>query len=443
MRTEKTAGQPSVAGRWWPWKVCVFLLLATALSYLDRQALSIVAPLVSKELSLDNAQLGLLLSAFFYSYAIMHLVVGWILDRYNIRVTYGLFVALWSLAQMLSGLAGGFASLFTARLLLGTFETAGQTGAARIISRILPGKDRALANGIMMSGGSLGAMIAGPLMIWLANSIGWRAGFIVLGVVGLVWSAAWLLWFRPPALVLRGSVNKDQPMSPMSPMCEDDRWLTIFMNPRFWACVVGAAFTIPIIHISSAWIPTFFVQAWGLSLSAGFAAYLFFIYLGLDLGFMGGGAAVSYLIRRGWRVAQARKAVMAASASLMLAAAVVPLAPSVLSAVLLVFLLNMGRASWGAIFLAFNQDIAPARVGMIAGIMGCIGSFAGALLVWAIGIISKTSGFTIPFLMIAGLSVLGLFPVLLVRWEPDESLQMSGINSSPAELVEKGKEVNA
>ncbi len=437
MKPEPTVDQTSVAGRWWPWKVCVFLLFATALSYLDRQALSIVAPLVSKELSLDNAQLGLLLSAFFYSYAVMHLFVGWILDRYNIRVTYGLFVALWSLAQMLSGLAGGFASLFTARLLLGTFETAGQTGAARIISRILPGKDRALANGIMMSGGSLGAMIAGPLMIWLANSIGWRAGFVVLGGVGLIWSLNWLLWFRPPASVLRGSISKDQFLS------EEDRWPTIFASPKFWACVAGAAFTIPIIHISSSWIPTFFVQAWGQQLNAGFAVYLFFIYLGLDLGFIGGGAAVSYLIKRGWRVAQARKVVMAVSSVLMLSAAAAPLAPSVLSAVFLVFLLNMGRASWGAIFLAFNQDIAPARVGMIAGIMGCIGSFAGALLVWAIGVISKTSGFTIPFLMIAGLAVLGLFPVLLVRWEPEEPSQLAGINSSPAELVEKGKGVNA
>ncbi len=414
MKTEMTANQPSLAGRWWPWQVCVFLLLATALSYLDRQALSVVAPLVSKELSLDNAKLGLLLSAFFYSYAIMHLFVGWILDRYNIRVTYALFVALWSLAQMLSGLAGGFASLFTARFLLGTFETAGQTGAARIISRILPGKDRALANGIMMSGGSIGAMIAGPLMISLANSLGWRTGFVILGAIGFVWAAAWLSWFRPPAAVLKGSIGKDRPLP------AEDRWSTIFSSPGFWACIAGAAFTIPIIHISSSWIPTYFVQRWGLSLTAGLAIYLFFIYLGLDLGFMGGGAAVSYLIRRGFSVARARKIVMIASAGLMLAAAAVPLAPSAPAAVILIFLLNMGRASWGAIFLAFNQDIAAGRVGMIAGIMGCIGAFSGALLVWLIGIISKTSGFDIPFVMVAGLALLGLLPVVMVTWDNTE-----------------------
>jgi MFS transporter, ACS family, D-galactonate transporter len=148
---------------WWPWHVCFFLLLAVCLSYLDRQALSVVAPLVMREMNLDNAKLGLLLSAFFWSFALMHLVDGWALDRFNIRFTYGLCVALWSCAQILSGLFNSFAGLFTARLLLGTFETAGQTGAARVIARILPAKDRALANGIMMSGGSLGAMIAAPI----------------------------------------------------------------------------------------------------------------------------------------------------------------------------------------------------------------------------------------------------------------------------------------
>ncbi|MGH9842922.1 MAG: hypothetical protein ACREEM_29640 [Blastocatellia bacterium] len=148
---------------------------------------------------------------------------------------------------------------------------------------------------------------------------------------------------------------------------------------------------------------------------------MFIIYLGSDLGFIGGGALVSYLIRRGQTVARARKLVMILAGALMLAAAAVPFAPSVGGAVALVFLLNTGRAAWGAIFLAFNQDIAPGRVGMMAGVMGCIGSFAGALLVWLIGIISQASGFTAPFLMIAALAVAGLLPILFVSWEEAEA----------------------
>lgn len=401
---------------WWPWQVCAFLLLAVALSYLDRLALSVVAPILRRpeELGLDNADLGLLLSGFFWSFALMHLVTGWLFDRFNVRLLYASFVALWSLAQMLSGLSVGFGSLFVARVLLGAFETAGQTGAACIIARILPRRDRVLANGIMMSGGAIGAIVAGPVMMGLSNSIGWRAGFLILGGVGLVWAAAWYLWFRPPAAVLYGSVGSQQQVAAHEP------WSSILVRSSFWACVAGAVFTIPIIHISSTWIPTAIFDAWGLSLDQGYAWYLFFIYLGLDAGFLGSGAAVSCLIQRGLSVTQARKTVMFASGCLMLCAAAVPFASSVEAAVCLIFLLNVGRAAWGAIFLSFNQDVAPGRVAMIAAIMGCIGALSAAILIWVIGILSLSQGLNVVFLMIAGLAVLGVLPVLLVRWDAAE-----------------------
>jgi ACS family hexuronate transporter-like MFS transporter len=181
--------------------------------------------------------------------------------------------------------------------------------------------------------------------------------------------------------------------------------------------VGGAAFTIPIIHIASSWIPTYFVQAWELPLTATLGAYLFFIYIGRDLGFIGGGALVRFLANRGRTAARARKIVMGIAAVVMLAAAAVPLAGSVLLAVVLLFLLEMGRASWGAIFLAFNQDIAPGRVATMAGVMGCIGSLAGAALVTAIGFISESAGFNIPFVMIGGLVILGTASVMAARWE--------------------------
>jgi MFS family permease len=383
------------------WGICIFLLFATCLSYLDRQALSVVAPVIRAELSLDNAQLGLLLSAFFYSYSLMHLVVGWILDRFPIRPTYALFVVFWSFSQAAAGFAQGFASLFGARVGLGAFEAAAQPGAARIIAANMEQKDRSLANGLMMSGGSIGAIIAAPLMIGLTNVVGWRSGFLILGAAGLAWAVLWMLWSpqaaaRPlPALRAGGRI----------------------LGPKFWSCAAGALLTIPIIHISSSWIPTYFVQEWKLPLAAGLGAYLFFIYLGLDFGFLGGGAAVSLLIRRGCSVARARKIVMTASSAVMLAAALVPFAPSVGTAVFLVFLLNLGRAAWGANFLAFNQDIAPGRVGLMAGVMGAIGAFSGALLVWLIGILSKQSGFRLPFLLVAALAALGLIPILLVNWD--------------------------
>lgn len=413
--TETPAGSSAVAqanwpSRYWPWKVVTFLLAATLLSYLDRQALSVVAPRVAAELDLDNARLGLLLSAFFWTYALMHLVVGWPLDRFNLRVVYPLFVGLWSLAQIGCGLARGFRALFVARLFLGAFEAAGQPGAARIIARIMTQKDRTFANGLMMSGGSLGAMIAPPLMIWLANTWGWREGFVLLGLAGLLWAGGFAAWFRAGREVLYGSRREGGAEA-------ENRWPVILRSPRFWGCALGAACTIPLIHITAAWVPTYFVQRWKFGLTGRLSLILLVIYAGLDAGFIGGGALVRWLSRGGRSVARARKMVMTASAALIASAAVVPLAASPGMAVALIFLLNVGRASWGAIFLAFNQDIAPGRVAQIAGVYGCIGALMGALLVWLVGIISRSAGFDIPFLLIGALGVAGTLPVVLTRWE--------------------------
>ena len=158
------SGVAATTDRYWPWKVSLFLMAATALSYLDRQSLAVVGPIVEAELKIDKAQLGRLFAAFFWTYGLMHILVGYVLDRTNLRWSYPAFVLLWSLSQIGAGLAAGFDSLYVARLFLGTFEAAGKIGAARLIARILTSEHRPLANGLMMSGGSIGAMAA-PFMM--------------------------------------------------------------------------------------------------------------------------------------------------------------------------------------------------------------------------------------------------------------------------------------
>ncbi len=398
-------------GRYWPWMVCVLLLFATLISYLDRQSFSIIGPQVGRELHIDNEQLGVLFSAFYLAYGLMHLFVGWFLDRFNIRVTYAAFVALWSLAQMVTGLTRTFTGLYASRFALGVFEAAGQTGAARIISRIVPQKDRTLANGIMMSGGSLGAILAPPVMIWLNHTVGWRAGFVILGFVGLVWVAVWLLCFRPPTALLAGSIGTGA-----SPVAAD-RWGTILRDRRFWACAVGAMFGIPIIHISGAWLPTYFVQTWGLGLSTDLAVYLIVIYIGADVSLISTGLIVSTLVRRGVKPGRAKKRVLIAAGVLMAAVGFVFQAPTVFVAVLLVLALNVGRMAFGVIFLSFNQEISHGRVASIAGIMGAIGAFSGSLMVYLIGLLTKSGGFGLPFLIIAAFAVIGTTALLVTNWD--------------------------
>lgn len=416
--TALAAAPPSVAAnrtaraaRLWPWLVCVLLLFATLISYLDRQSFSVVGPVVRDDLRIDNEKLGMVLSAFYLSYGLMHLFVGWFLDRFNIRITYAIFVALWSLAQMATGLSRTFGGLYACRFALGVFEAAGQTGAARIISRIIPQKDRTLANSIMMSGGSLGAILAPPMMIWLNHTVGWRAGFAILGGIGLVWVGVWLAWFRPPAEVVAGSTTASRTAA------RADQWGAILRDRRFWGCVAGAAFGIPIIHISGAWLPTYFVQTWGLSLNTDLALYLILIYVGADVSLLSTGVIISLLTRRGIPPGRAKKYVLLVAGLLMATVGFVAAAPTVMIAVLLVLALNVGRMAFGSIFLSFNQEIAPGRVATIAGIMGAIGAFSGSFMVYLIGVLSEHGGFALPFALVAGLGVLGTIALLVTDWD--------------------------
>ena len=397
--------------KYWPWKVCIFLLFATLISYLDRQAFSFAGPVIQKELHLDNGELGTLLSAFFLAYGIMHFFIGWFLDRFNIRIVYAAFVSLWSIAQMITGLPKSFAGLFASRFSLGIFEASAQPGAARILSRMFDKKDRPLANGIMMSGGSLGAIIAPIVMVFLINHIGWRSGFIILGSVGILWAMLWLLWFKAPESVLKGTQGGKILMT------KEDSWSFILRNSKFWACTLGALFTIPIIHITGAWLPTYFVQQWHMKLDVDLAIYLTLIYIGFDLSMIATGFIIRKLCGKGIEPGKARKYVLVAAAICMAFIGFISKSPTPLVAVAFAFLLNIGRAAFGSIFLSFNQEIASARVGTIAGIMGGIGALSGTFFVFLIGVISKSGGFKIPFIIISCLAIAGTIPMLLVNWD--------------------------
>jgi len=395
----------------WPWLVCIVLMLATFLSYIDRNAFGIVASEIQHEFTWDNRTMGRLFSAFFWAYGIMHLFVGFFLDRYNIRFTYGLFVLFWSISQIMIGFARSFAGIFAARFSLGVFEAAAQPGGARIIARIIPRKDRTLANSILISGGSIAASFAPFVVIFLNGWIGWRYAFIFLGGLGIIWTIFWLSWFKPDESILKGTVDGKKELK------EEDRWANILRNPKFWACIAGATMVIPIIHIVYSWITLYFVQTWNLDLKVDLALYLLLAGLGFELGLYTTGGIVSFFSRRGIAVGRLRKMVLLFAALCMLAISFLSKSPTPMFAVFLFFLLNVGRAAFGTIFLSFNQEISKVRVGFIAGLMGAIGSFSGAGMISVIGNISAGGNFNLTFLIVGLMGAIGCLPFLLLDWD--------------------------
>jgi MFS family permease len=181
----KAAGRNGIA------TLVALLGAAVFLNYVDRGAIGIAAPLMTAELRLDPQAFGLVLSAFFWVYAPVQLVVGWLCDRFSVYRMMAAGVLLWAAATLATGFVAGFASLLLLRVLLGVGETIAFPGASKIIARHVPAERRGMANAALSLGIALGpaaGTLAGGLIL---GSLGWRAIFIAFGILTLLWLAPW------------------------------------------------------------------------------------------------------------------------------------------------------------------------------------------------------------------------------------------------------------
>src|SRR5690242_15877122 len=181
------------------WSIVGLLFTASLINYLDRATISFALPSISREFQLTPESKGLLLSSFFWSYALMQIPIGWGADRFNLRWLYAGAFALWSFAQGLTGLAGSLAALIGFRVLLGIGESIYLPGGTRIVSLLFSRKERGLPSGLFDFGTRTGLVLEGILVPWLLVHFGWRHTFVTLGFTALVWLAPWL-WIFPRRL---------------------------------------------------------------------------------------------------------------------------------------------------------------------------------------------------------------------------------------------------
>jgi MFS transporter, ACS family, D-galactonate transporter len=177
------------------WAIVGLLFTASMINYMDRATVSFALPLISEELSLGPMTKGVLLSAFFWSYALMQIPIGYLVDRVNLRWIYAGAFALWSVAQGLAGLAGGLSTLVLFRALLGIGESIYLPGGSKIVSVLFPPKDRGLPAGLFDMGTRTGLLLDGILIPWLLVHYGWRRMFFIVGFSAMLWLIPWLTIF--------------------------------------------------------------------------------------------------------------------------------------------------------------------------------------------------------------------------------------------------------
>jgi ACS family hexuronate transporter-like MFS transporter len=452
----------------WAWGICWLMFASTVLSYLDRQAVTLVRPYVEEEFGLRSlADFGWLIAAFQLTYAVFQVPAGYLTDRSNVRLTYALAVGCWSAAAVAMAFVPTLGLLIFCRAVLGLWESFNWPCALRVTSRILPPQDRSLGNGIFNSGAAIGAVLTPLIVTPLTLAFGWRVAFFLVGALGALWVPAWLLLFdkskshsfkgrqpTPPRSDLRLWTGLPAmariafagvalastlialsgfwmglraiwwgiaslmlgilivplllPRSTMQGAEWSESLGEVVRSRRFWVLVVVSVSVNVCWHFQISWLPTYFRDFRKMSfLSSGLLSAVPF--LAADLGNLGGGALSRWLVSRGWNAVSARRLVMTVCTILIATGLGVSGSDHNTVVIVLLACMALGTAAFMANYFAFTQEVLPRHTGLIVGILGGLGNlFAAGFHPVAGWLADETHSFAPIFLITSLLPILGI-----------------------------------
>ncbi|MFF0473926.1 MFS transporter [Streptomyces sp. NPDC004284] len=418
------------------------LFAAVVINYIDRSSLSVALPAVSDDLGLDDGVSGLVLGAFFWTYAAFQIPTGRLVDRLGARRVLAVAAVSWSLATALTGLAATGAWLLGFRLLLGVAQAALFPAATSCVERWFPRDERALASGVYDSGARVGTLLAIPVFSALIAGLGWRVAFAAVGLAGAVWAAVWWRMFRDEparhpgvsAAELR-RIDRPDPAGDTTapPAAANPGWSTLLRSRTVWGTVVAVVAQSYVIYFFITWFPSYLIDARGFTLLK-FGLLGTVPALAAVAGNWLGGWASDALVRRGRTVTFARKSCGAGgllvSASVG-AAAVVPGAGAALALLSLSF---AGVSFATSVLLTIPADIAPpgsSVSGTLQSIQNTFSGVAGIASPLVIGFLKGATGSFVPGLLSAALmAVLGCLALLFVVDRVDQDVLREGARRS-------------
>jgi len=347
---------------------------ATLINYLDRQSLSVAAPILETQFHLSSIDYSHILFAFMLAYTIMNGLSGLLIDRLGTKLGYALFVGWWSLSAMLHVFARGVWSLGFLRFLVGMGESGNWPAAVKVVAEWFRPEERSLASGIFNSGSAAGAILAPPLIAGLVLHFGWRSGFLAVGSLGLIWVIAWTLLYRAP-------VEK-----PDAPALQPAPPLRMLLRSRFvWAFTISKIFVDPVWYFYVFWFPNYLSHARHFDLaSIGRLAWIPFFVAGL--GSIGGGLLAKGFLTAGISAGGARKAGTTVAAGMMTMAIPAVLVPGTALSIGFVSIAMAGYTAALANMLAMPADVIPAGgVASVYGLASMGSGFGGMVFVLVTG----------------------------------------------------------
>jgi sugar phosphate permease len=398
------------------WIVILLCFLAIAINYIDRANMAVAAPAIQKALDIGPAQMGLILSGFFWTYALMQMPFGWFVDRVGARIALPLAVGWWSLFTALTAAASSVGAMFGCRLLLGIGEAGAYPSCAKLVSQWFKPAQRALATSIFDSGSRVGSALSIPVVALIISGLGWEASFIITGVVGFVWVLGWFLVYRNPS---RGDLTGESDAAAPQDAVPGQKvpWLSLFRHRTLWGMMLGFFCLNFVIYFFITWFPSYLVQTRGFSLKSLGTLGMIPALMAIPSGWLGGFVSDA-LYRRGWSLTKARKTCMVSG---MLLSSVITLCAFTTNIYLMLafFGIAYGSLAFAAASIwSLPADVAPTpdHVASIGGIQNFASNCAGIVITTFTGLmVSLTHGsFTIPLCVAGGFCVLGAFSYLVI-----------------------------
>lgn len=419
MNSMATAGE-AVAGR--PgrlrWSIALLLFAATVINYVDRQTLSVLAPVLRDRFGMSNTDYSHIVFAFLLAYMIMQTGSGRMMDRLGTRRGFAITIAVWSVAAMLHSLAASALAFAACRFLLGLGEAGNWPGGIKAVSEWFPPKERATAVGIFNGGSVIGALFAPPLVTWIALTFDWRAAFLLTGLLGFAWLGVWLWFYYPPQLHARLTPKElryireggQEPATGSAAPAGEGR--ALLRDRRVWGLVLSRIFADPVWWFYAFWLPEYLKRERGFSLAAiGYVSAIPFAAAGA--GSLAGGVASGWLVRKGWPVLRARKMVLLVSAVCMLPGIPAVLTGSSTLAIALISVTTFAYCSWASNLLTLPADLFPRSVvASVSGMSGTGAALGGMAFTLITGVVVDRFGYG-PIFVAAGVMPLAAVSILL------------------------------
>jgi len=400
------------------WVIVLLLFAATAISYVDRQVLTVLAPTLRDQLQISNTGYASILTAFLLAYTFMQPVTGWLIDRVGTRLGFALIMAWWSIAAGLHALAGSVASFAVFRFLLGAGEAGSWSACVKAVSEWFPQKERGFATGLWSAGVSAGLVISVPIVAWINLTLGWRWAFLLTALVGFVWLAAWVSFYRlpraHPAITAEELRHIGEDVA--APAGTRTPYSSLLRSRNVWAVIGARVLADPWVWFYYFWIPEYLTRIAGFTV-ADIGKYAWIPFAGQGVGIVLGGALSDFLCRLGLRVVSARLSVMLIGMLLMTAGIVAAFDLSIAIIFTGISTAMLGFGLWAPNMMSLCADAFPRdSVGSVVGLSGMGAGAGGMVFTMATGWTLDHYGYA-PVFIAAGAIPLLAFAVLFTLLE--------------------------